>query len=217
MRVLIILSLLALALVLAFYPKRLKPELTGPIQDAPQIDATRTARANTPVRHPPAASTTVTEVVFAPKPVPQVSDHLFDRKRYYTDTNYQAKIQKHMAIKRYEQSPARETDEAYAILDLLAKEGLERAAVPDAYNLAYEANKIISMVEQQHGLTPEQAKDQITLLMLGIPAQLEERFVRNFPLTNPPAFYAKLYQIRPTNFFGQKDLNLPADGELLLE
>lgn len=138
-------------------------------------------------------------------------EHLFDPELLESgDAAYRARVNRHVDLRHYYASPAKDTPECAQILDLLKREGASTNAVGDAYHAAWDyAHNREAMARANRGGEGEQLAKMFSEVAVS-------RLKLKHGLTNE-AFFAALFQIRPAIFFGRRDLNLPAPGEPLLE
>ena len=113
------------------------------------------------------------------------------------------RVKKHMDLRYLESSPAKNTPEARQIEAMLAVRGVDRSAVPTAYNIAWNYHLIYA-----NGKTPERIAKRV------VQDKVDEL---NRTGKLGADFWEQLFQIKPTVFFGQKDFNSPAPGEPMLD
>ncbi len=113
---------------------------------------------------------------------------------------------KHIDIRYYEESPAKDTAECQTIKDLLIKEGVGRDAIGDAYNAAWDYSRAVDAAAKAG------VSDQVITRMLRNDAS--DKLRKKFGIAND-GFFDALFQIQPKVFFGQKNLSLPEPGERL--
>lgn len=169
------------------------------------------------------ASSPITTPMTIAEPAPAIV-HTFGRvqhssaqdpDQFYNPTRaqepgYAARVQKHLKLRDYENSPARDTDECVQIVQLLALEGVGLEAVRDTYNAAWDYWSWSTMVDKAADANKEEARAMAEMYR----RQGMEKLSDLYGITNS-VFFDNLFRITPKVFFGLRNLNLPP-GEPLL-
>lgn len=176
----------------------------------PKIEALATANNSAktiatgspvPSDNPPAQVTnTFTPVAI---PTPADPDQSFDIFRMTNDV-YRARVQRHFAIKGYQISPARDTDECQQIVKLLENEGLGLEAVRDAYNAAWDNKSKQAMIESAGPSGKADTADMVAIFR----EQSADKLRDAYGITNQ-AFFDALFNIKPKVFFGLRVMSVP--------
>jgi hypothetical protein len=113
------------------------------------------------------------------------------------------KVIKHMDLRYLESSPAKDTPEAKAIQDILAKHGIHRAAVPLCYALAWNYHQALKISGDA------QFAEQSVMF--------DKEKLRRYGYGNVgDDFWQEVFAVKPVVFFGEKDYTTPREGEVLL-
>lgn len=126
-------------------------------------------------------------------------DRRFESLLLISNPVYAARIAKHLDVRYYEESPAKDTPECREIASLLENEGLGKDAIADAYNAAWDysqcdTNDVISQLVRDAAVSKIKNK-------YGVTNQL---------------FFQALFRIKPRIHFGNRSWSLK-EGELLSE
>jgi hypothetical protein len=133
----------------------------------------------------------------------------FDPSLVETNPVYVARIRKHLDLRYYRTSPAKDSAECKMIVELLKNEGVGLEAVGDAYNATWDLHAAIAAT----GNAENGASSKVFASMIEGPAK--ERLRNKYGITNE-AFFEHLFEIRPRVFFGHMNRSMKP-GETLFD
>jgi hypothetical protein len=139
------------------------------------------------------------------------SPEVVDSTRMATDPLYAARVRRHVHLRAYHQSPAKNTPEARQVVDLLAKHGVGIEGVMEAYGAAMEIHE----QQQRVAAAPSAERGHHEIVLQMMAGEIAQRLPRKYGIEDPQ-FLIELFQIKPTVFFGRFD-PVVYDGEILLE
>lgn len=123
---------------------------------------------------------------------------------------YQQRVLRHINIRYYHESAAKDTPECQQIVALLAENGVGLEAVGDVYNAVWDYQQMIRPfveIATRHGEL-DLIRDRFSKLEVS-------RLQARHGITND-AFYQAVFNLRPTIPFGLKRLTMQ-EGEQLYE
>ncbi len=128
-------------------------------------------------------------------------------------SDYKGRVQKHLRIKLYHESPASETVECAQILEILNAYQLGVEAVFDAYSLTWQYH--YETKPRIKGIPDGEFKDTILFQTHG---RLVQRFLERYEIEETQII-EELLQIKPTVFFGNiiTDVSIQPGERLLVE
>jgi len=116
-------------------------------------------------------------------------------------------VEDYLARRDFHTSPAKDTPECQAVVDLLRQEGVGIRGVRLTYNAIWENRRF----EREKSIANREEILQIEDFQELFRKQAEGKITYSLGITNQ-AFFDKLFQIRPKVFFGQRNSQL-SEGE----
>lgn len=127
--------------------------------------------------------------------------------------DYMKRVQKHMRIKLFYQSPAKDTIECSQIINILKDYDLGIDSVSDAYSLAWQYHHETKL--KVKGIPDGEFKDMVIAQTHG---RSVKRFLTRYEIENPQII-DEIIQVTPKVFFGNviTDVGLQPGEQLLIE
>lgn len=138
---------------------------------------------------------------------------VFDPQRVSAEPGYLESVERHLRLRALVRSPARETPECRALVELARRRGLSLAAVPELYNALWEVRAMERRLQRTDQAVRQDAMQTLGLLEL---EDFMSRFRRNHRVEPGPVFEELMgLGLHPTVFFGNPDV-VTKPGEPLL-